>query len=50
MFRKEKRQFSATHDCEPFGVELEPFGNDTTNNKYRFTGQGRNVSIWFYRE
>jgi len=45
MFREEKRQF--THDYEPFGVELEPFGNDTTDNKYRFTGQERDHSTNF---
>ncbi len=30
-FRKEKRKFS--DDYESFGVELEPFGNNTTDNK-----------------
>jgi len=47
MFRKEKGQFSATHHYEPFGVELEPFGNNTTDNKYRFTGQERDHSTNF---
>jgi len=47
MFREEKRQFNATHDYEPFGVELEPFGNDTTNDKYRFTGQERDTHTNF---
>jgi len=47
MFREEKRQFTATHHYEPFGVELEPFGNDTTDNKYRFTGQERDYSTNF---
>jgi RHS repeat-associated protein len=31
----------STHDFEPFGVELQPLSDESTNLKYKYTGQER---------
>jgi RHS repeat-associated protein len=34
----------STHDFEPYGVELQPLSAESTNFKYKFTGQERDYS------
>jgi RHS repeat-associated protein len=34
----------STHDFEPFGVELQPLSDESTNLKYKYTGQERDYS------
>jgi RHS repeat-associated protein len=34
----------STHDFEPYGVELQPLSNESTNFKYKYTGQERDNS------
>ena len=34
----------STHDFEPFGVELQPLSDESTNFKYKYTGQERDNS------
>ncbi len=34
----------STHDYEPFGVELQPLSDESTNLKYKYTGQERDNS------
>ena len=34
----------STHDFEPYGVELQPLSDESTNFKYKYTGQERDNS------
>ncbi|NMC60748.1 MAG: RHS repeat-associated core domain-containing protein [Candidatus Methanofastidiosa archaeon] len=37
------KNFKSTHDYKPYGIELEPVGDDTTNPNYKYTGQERDI-------
>ncbi|NMC59798.1 MAG: RHS repeat-associated core domain-containing protein [Candidatus Methanofastidiosa archaeon] len=37
------RNFKITLDYKPYGIELEPVDNDTTNPNYKYTGQERDI-------
>jgi len=46
MFREEKRKFAATHDYEPFGVEIPPY-NESASNSHKFTGHERDATTGY---